>query len=68
MLSFFVCNPHFFNGVVVYINRTDAALTDKIRQANSLDVVLYEWSVLGFCDKLCKNKLGGFDKYNICRC
>jgi hypothetical protein len=46
--------------------RDDAALTERIRNANEMDVKLFEWSVGVFCEKLCANSLRSFDKRGVC--
>ena len=48
--------------------RVEPELARRIRDANSLDVELYEWSVVGFCKKICGHGLERFDKHGLCRC
>jgi len=43
-------------------------LAAKIHAVNRLDMDLYEWGVVRFCEKVCAEHLGHFDLHGVCSC
>ena len=48
--------------------KVDPVLASRICSVNALDVGLYEWSVLRFCEQVCEMHLGPFDVHGVCSC